>query len=58
MAMALTTTMFTLVYKTVPDAIVSWGDAVIGAMVTALFCAKVLATPARRVPALTVVAPK
>src|SRR5262252_1054454 len=35
-AMALTTTMFTLVYKTVPDASVSWGDAVIGAMVTAL----------------------
>jgi membrane protein len=35
-AMALTTTMFTLVYKTVPDACVSWGDAVIGAMVTAL----------------------
>ena len=34
-AMALTTTMFTLVYKTVPDACVSWGDAVIGAMVTA-----------------------
>jgi membrane protein len=28
--------MFTLVYKTVPDACVSWGDAVIGAMVTAL----------------------
>jgi membrane protein len=35
-AMALTTTMFTLVYKTVPDATVSWGDAVIGATVTAL----------------------
>ena len=35
-AMALTTTMFTLVYKTVPDASVSWGDAAIGAMVTAL----------------------
>ena len=35
-AMALTTTMFTLVYKTVPDASVSLGDAVIGAMVTAL----------------------
>jgi membrane protein len=35
-AMALTTTMFTLVYKTVPDASISWGDAVIGAMVTAL----------------------
>jgi membrane protein len=35
-AMALTTTMFTLVYKTVPDASVSWGDAVIGATVTAL----------------------
>jgi membrane protein len=34
-AMALTTTMFTLVYKTVPDACVSWGDAVIGAMMTA-----------------------
>jgi membrane protein len=35
-AVALTTTMFTLVYKTVPDASISWGDAVIGAMVTAL----------------------
>ena len=32
----LTTMMFALVYKTVPDASVSWGDAVIGAMVTAL----------------------
>ena len=34
-AVALTTTMFTLVYKIVPDASVSWCDAVIGAMVTA-----------------------
>jgi membrane protein len=34
-AVALTTTMFTLVYKIVPDASVSWGDAVIGALVTA-----------------------
>jgi membrane protein len=35
-ALILTTMMFALVYKTVPDASVSWGDAVIGAMVTAL----------------------
>jgi len=34
-AVALTTTMFTLVYKIVPDACVSWGDAVIGALATA-----------------------
>jgi membrane protein len=32
----LTTTMFILVYKTVPDAYVSWGDAGVGAIVTAL----------------------
>jgi membrane protein len=31
----LMTTMFTLVYKTVPDAHVAWGDAWIGAIVTA-----------------------
>jgi membrane protein len=30
-----TTTMFTLVYKTVPDAHVAWGDAFVGALVTA-----------------------
>ena len=33
---ALTTAMFTLVYKFVPDAHVAWGDAWVGAMVTAL----------------------
>ena len=32
----LTTAMFTLVYKLVPDAYVAWGDAWVGAMVTAL----------------------
>ena len=32
----LMTTMFTLVYKMVPDAHVSWGDACIGALITAL----------------------
>ena len=31
----LTTTLFTLVYKTVPDAHVAWGDAWVGALVTA-----------------------
>jgi membrane protein len=30
------TTMFTLVYKTVPDAHVAWGDACVGAAVTAV----------------------
>jgi membrane protein len=30
------TTMFMLVYKMVPDAYVAWGDAFVGAMVTAL----------------------
>jgi membrane protein len=33
---ALTATLFTLVYKTVPDAHVAWGDAGVGALVTAL----------------------
>lgn len=32
----LTTMLFTLVYKTVPDAHVAWGDAWVGALVTAL----------------------
>jgi len=32
----LMTTMFTLVYKTVPDAHVAWGDACVGAAVTAV----------------------
>jgi membrane protein len=32
----LTATMFTLVYKSVPDAHVAWGDACVGAFVTAL----------------------
>jgi membrane protein len=32
---ALLTTLFTLVYKTVPDAHVAWGDAWVGALVTA-----------------------
>ena len=32
----LMTTVFALVYKTVPDAYVSWGDACVGALVTAL----------------------
>jgi membrane protein len=31
----LTTTLFTLVYKTIPDAHVAWGDACVGALVTA-----------------------
>jgi len=31
----LITAMFTLVYKIVPDAYVSWGDACVGALVTA-----------------------
>ena len=31
----LTTTLFTLVYKTIPDAHVAWGDAWVGALVTA-----------------------
>jgi membrane protein len=31
----LTTTLFTLVYKTIPDAYVAWGDAWVGALVTA-----------------------
>jgi membrane protein len=34
-AFLLTTTMFTLVYKTLPDAHVAWGDAWVGAFVTA-----------------------
>ena len=38
----LTATMFTLVYKSVPDAHVAWGDACVGALVTAF-----LFTPAR-----------
>ena len=33
---AVMTVVFTLVYKTVPDAHVAWGDATIGALVTAL----------------------
>jgi membrane protein len=33
---ALMTTVFTLVYKIVPDAHVSWGDACVGALMTAL----------------------
>lgn len=32
---ALTTALFTLVYKTIPDAHVAWGDAWVGALVTA-----------------------
>lgn len=35
-ALAILTTMFTLVYKTVPDARLAWGDAAMGALVTAL----------------------
>jgi membrane protein len=35
-AFGLLTMMFTLVYKTVPDANVAWGDAWVGALVTAL----------------------
>ena len=35
-SLGLTTTMFTLVYKTVPDAHVAWGDACVGALATAL----------------------
>lgn len=35
-ALIQTTMVFALVYKTVPDGSVAWGDAVIGAMVTAL----------------------
>jgi len=35
-AFGLLTTMFTLVYKTIPDADVAWGDAWVGALVTAL----------------------
>jgi membrane protein len=31
----LTTTLFTLLYKSVPDADVAWGDAWVGALVTA-----------------------
>jgi membrane protein len=34
-SLGLTTTLFTLVYKTIPDAHVSWGDAWVGALVTA-----------------------
>jgi len=34
--LALTTAVFTLVYKFVPDAHVAWGDACVGALVTAL----------------------
>jgi membrane protein len=34
LSFGLTTTMFTLVYKTVPDAHVAWGDAWVGAAVT------------------------
>jgi membrane protein len=30
-----TTTLFTLVYKTIPDAYVAWGDAGVGALITA-----------------------
>lgn len=36
LSFALMTTIFTLVYKTVPDAHVSWGDACVGALMTAL----------------------
>jgi membrane protein len=35
-AFGLLTMMFTLVYKTIPDADVAWGDAWVGALVTAL----------------------
>jgi membrane protein len=35
-ALGISTVMFTLVYKTVPDARLAWGDAAIGALVTAL----------------------
>ena len=35
-SVAVMTVVFTLVYKTVPDAHVAWGDATIGALVTAL----------------------
>lgn len=34
-SLGLTTTLFTLVYKTIPDAHVAWGDAWVGALVTA-----------------------
>jgi len=36
LSFGLTTTMFALVYKTVPDAHVAWGDAWVGAAVTAV----------------------
>jgi membrane protein len=36
LGVGLTATLFTLVYKTVPDAHVAWGDAGVGALVTAL----------------------
>ncbi len=35
-SLGLLTTMFALVYKMVPDAYVAWGDAFVGAMITAL----------------------
>jgi membrane protein len=35
-SLGLLTTMFALVYKMVPDAYVAWGDALVGAMITAL----------------------
>jgi membrane protein len=35
-SLAIMTVMFTLVYKTVPDASLAWGDAAAGALVTAL----------------------
>jgi membrane protein len=35
-SLVLTTAVFTLVYKTLPDAYVAWGDAAAGALVTAL----------------------
>ena len=34
--LGLTTTLFALVYKTIPDAHVAWGDAWVGSLVTAL----------------------
>jgi membrane protein len=36
LAFAVLTMVFTLVYKTIPDAYVAWGDAWVGALVTAL----------------------
>jgi membrane protein len=38
MAFTLSTVFFALIYKSVPDARVSFGDAVVGAIVTALLC--------------------